>query len=225
MTTPKAPAHHPAVVIVPSPGAVCAEFVHRLRASGFSGDVVVVRDQFEALPHAEQGADLVIVLDAPSDDVAAMSELLTDTAPLTRVAAARTRLTLTATLGDLDAGAHAVIDASAAGLADEVASVLRYGDYVPPAFQAQVAVELARRAHVAELATQRIARLNDRERRVLQRLSTGAHQDEIGRSLELTPHEVRSCVDRIKAKLGATSQREAAEFARHVQTNEKRSTQ
>jgi len=211
------------VVIVPAPGAVCAEFVHRLRASGHHGDITVVHDPSDVVRRAEAGVDLVIVLDSPADDVAAVTELLSDAAPATVVASARTRLTLTAALADLDIGAHAVIDASALRLADEVSSTLRYRRYVPAALQAQVAVELARRARIGELARQRMTRLNDRERRVLQRLSAGAHQDEIGRSLALTPHEVRSCVDRIKAKLGAASQREAAEFARRAELNENRS--
>jgi DNA-binding CsgD family transcriptional regulator len=90
-----------------------------------------------------------------------------------------------------------------------VGSLLVNGAHVPANAQAAVVRELASRARTRSVASRRARELTPREREVLRLLGGGISRADIARRLDLTPHLVRASIDRAKAKLGVTTQREA----------------
>jgi DNA-binding NarL/FixJ family response regulator len=102
---------------------------------------------------------------------------------------------------DLDAGDDAIVHG--------VRAALTNGSYVPAHLQAPVALQLLRRRRDGAKQRARIASLTPQEMGLLRRLAAGETREMIARRNGEPLHGVRVRIDRAKAKLGVTSQRQA----------------
>jgi two-component system, NarL family, nitrate/nitrite response regulator NarL len=114
-------------------------------------------------------------------------------------------------LAAIRAGAAGVIGKtySAALVLRVTGSVLAGEAVVPRAVQ----LPLLRRLTAEQAADSPLARLSERERQVLARLSRGWDNARIGRDLYISQHTVRTHIQNILEKLGMHSKLEAATFA------------
>lgn len=133
----------------------------------------------------------------------------------------RTRIVVLTTFDDEDdvlaairagAAGYLLKDTSSAELRAAVRTVASGGNLLSPRVARQVMEHLAR-VPAVPAPDPRLARLTDRETAVLQRLSLGESNAEIGRALHLSAATVRTYVSRILTKLEARDRTELALIA------------
>lgn len=97
-------------------------------------------------------------------------------------------------------------------LVDAVRAVRRGEGVVPPRLLRALVSQLAGRRTARDQALRLLGRLTKREREVLALLATGADNDEISRSLVISPETARTHVHNLLPKIGVHSRLEAATF-------------
>lgn len=114
------------------------------------------------------------------------------------------------------AGAVAVVDldASDEALAHSLSAFFTDGAYVPGPLQAPVLTALATHRRDSARNRERLASLSAGERTVLELLGTGEDRAAVAERLQVPLHRVRATVDRAKAKLGTSTQRQAVALFR-----------
>ena len=119
---------------------------------------------------------------------------------------------------DLERGAagQLSLDTSAAELCAGVQLALRGGLVIPPGMQQETLRLLAARAESRMDARRKLSSMTAREREVLLMLVAGTGRTEIARQLGISIHTARTHLERVKAKLGARSQLEAAAEGRRL---------
>ena len=119
---------------------------------------------------------------------------------------------------DLERGAagQLSLDTPAAELCAGVRLALRGGLVIPAGMQQETLRQLAARAESRLDARRKLGSMTAREREVLLMLVAGTGRTEIARQLGISIHTVRTHLERVKAKLGARSQLEAAAEGRRL---------
>jgi DNA-binding NarL/FixJ family response regulator len=116
----------------------------------------------------------------------------------------------------LDAGAIGYLtkDCPLAELVEAIRSVSQGEMSIPKGMLTVVLTQLLTRRRERSDAVRQFSRLTRREREVLGRLTNGADNDAIARSLVISPETVRTHIQNILAKLGVHSRLEATVFVR-----------
>jgi DNA-binding NarL/FixJ family response regulator len=157
-----------------------------------------------------------VVVASPSriEDAAETVLMLRAQAPGAVLIVAFPRPDVDTTIAVVLAGAAGVVDLNASDetLAHSLDTVITDGAYVPGPLQAPVLAALAERRRNAVRNRERLASLSPRERCVLELLDSGQDRAAIAERLQVSPHRVRATIDRAKAKLGASTQRQAVAF-------------
>ena len=202
----------------PDPSVVVAYVCHpdplaahdladRLVSSAVVGGACVAAHPSELPPVA-----LLVVVAVP-DAEASTSELhdLRERLQRAVLVVACERPTVREVVALMRAGADAVVDLDGGddAIVHGVHAALTDGSYVPAQLQAPVAAQLLRRRRDAAKQRARIASLTPQEIALLRRLAAGETREVIARRSGEPVHRVRMRIDRAKAKLGVTSQRQA----------------
>jgi DNA-binding NarL/FixJ family response regulator len=152
-------------------------------------------------------AGLVVATSSEPGEVRTLRERL----PRARLVVARHGPSVACASALLLSGADAVVDLDEddAALAHGLHAALTDGSFVPHAIQAAVLSTVMQHGRRASSRQARIARLTPKERETLQWLAAGEDRAAIAEQLHEPLHRVRARIDRAKAKLGVTSQRQA----------------
>lgn len=185
-----------------------ASVAGRLQAAG-ALDAVRIPAPTEEIP-----ADAALVVLAPNGmrlptcgSVAAVRAA----APHTTVLVALRGVTVAEIVDLLSGGVDAVVDLDAddQAVAHGIRAALRDGSYVPSEHQGAAIIALARRRRADAQRRARVAKLTPTEREILALLIAGADRPTIAARLNESASRVRARIDRLKSKLGVSSQREA----------------
>jgi DNA-binding NarL/FixJ family response regulator len=166
------------------------------------------RDGQEALDKIESGRPDVALLDLrmPRLSGIEIARKTTRTAPETAVLLYTGFAEKSLVVEALDAGARGFVlkEAPLPDLVRAVETVAAGGTYVDPVIAGVIA---------SAEATEKIPTLTQRERDVLRLLSDGLSNEEIGRSLFISPETVRTHVRKAMAKLDADTRTQAVAMA------------
>lgn len=128
------------------------------------------------------------------------------------------RASVARVVDDLERGAagQLSLDTSAVELCAGVRLALRGGLVIPAGLQQETLRLLAARAEARLDARRKLESMTAREREVMLMLVAGTGRTEIARQLGISIHTARTHLERVKAKLGARSQLEAAAEGRRL---------
>ena len=186
-------------------------------AVGLAARLMRVQPRIQAIPINNAVPDHAHVIVAAPSRIQAAAEtvlMLRVQAPRAVLVVAIPRPEVETTIAVVLAGAAGVVDLNSSDetLAHSLDTVMTDGAYVPGPFQASVLAALAERRRNAARNRERLASLSPRERCVLELLKSGQDRAAIAERLQVSPHRVRATIDRAKAKLGASTQRQAVAF-------------